>query len=110
MEKIYKYIIKPFIKIYLKTEPTVKIDGFKIKVFKTVFHPSLFFSTGYFYEFLKKIPLGNKRFLEIGCGTGILSMLAYRKNAIVTCCDINKAALENTKYNFEHNTFENLNT
>jgi len=110
MEKIYKFVIKPIIKLYLKAEPTVRIDGFKIKVFKTVFHPSLFFSTKFFYSFLIKQELTNKKFLEIGCGTGILSMLAYKKKAIVTACDINLKAIENAKYNFENNITKNSNS
>jgi len=107
--KLYKYFVKPVIKLYLKAEPTVRFDGFKIKVFKTVFHPTLFFSTPYFYDFLQGIELKQKKFLEIGCGSGALTMLAHRKHAIVTCCDINTAALANTKYNIALNTFDNKN-
>jgi release factor glutamine methyltransferase len=109
MERLYKYILKPIIKIYLKTEPTVRLDGFKIKVFKTVFHPTLFFSTTYFYDFLKRKELKQKMFLEIGCGSGAITMLAHRKHAIVSCCDINPVALANTKYNISNNAFDNKN-
>lgn len=109
METLYNYIIKPIIKLYLKTEPTVKFDDFKIKVFKTVFHPTLFFSSSYFYKFLNSKDFYQKSVLEIGCGTGVLSMLAHKKNAQVTSCDINVKAIENTKYNFAQNKFGNKN-
>ncbi len=102
----YKYIYKPFITQYIKTDSTITFDRFKLKVFKEVFHPKLFFSSTYFYEFLNKKELNKKTFLEIGCGSGILSLLAFKKNAIVTALDIDPKAIENTAINFKLN-FEN---
>ncbi len=108
-QRLYNFFVKPLIKLYLKTEPVVSFDGFRIKVFQTVFHPRLFFSTTYFYSFLKAMNLTSKLFLEIGCGSGVISMLAHRKMAIVHCSDINEVAIENTKLNFEQNKFDNKN-
>lgn len=100
---LYNLVFKPILKLYLKTDSNIRFDGFKLKIFKEVFHPKLFFSTKYFYSFLKKQNLSGKRFLEIGCGSGILSMLALRMGATVTAVDIDEKAVENTKLNFAAN-------
>jgi release factor glutamine methyltransferase len=99
----YQYVYKPVLTMYLKTDSTTRLDGFKLKVFKEVFHPKFFFSSGYFYDFLKSRDLKDKLFLEIGCGSGILSLLATRKQALVTAVDVDPKAVENTRQNFETN-------
>jgi release factor glutamine methyltransferase len=102
----YKYILK----LYLKTDSNVRFDGFRLRVFKDVFHPKLFFSTKYFYSFLKEQDFNQRHFLEIGSGSGILSLLAKRKGAFVTAVDIDPRAVENTKINFKNNFVTNRNT
>jgi release factor glutamine methyltransferase len=99
----YNSIYKPILKLYLKTDSNIKFDGFKLKVFKEVFHPKLFFSTKYFYSFLDSKSFKGLKFLEIGCGSGILSLLAFRKEAKVTALDVDLKAVENTKLNFRKN-------
>jgi len=102
-ETYYRYVYKPVISIYLKTDSGTRIDGFKLRVFKGVFHPKFFFSSGYFYEFLSNKALAGKAFLEIGCGSGILSLLAFRKGAQVTAVDVDPKAVKNTSLNFQRN-------
>lgn len=97
--RVYKYILK----LYLRTDSNVTFDNFKLKVFKDVFHPKLFFSTTYFYSFLKDQQLDRLNFLELGCGSGVLSMLAYKKGALVTAVDIDPNAVKNTQVNFNAN-------
>ncbi len=104
----YKYIYKPIVTQYIKTDSNITFDRFKLKVFKEVFHPKLFFSSTYFYEFLNRKELSTKTFLEIGCGSGILSLLAFKKNAIVTALDIDPKAIENTTINFKLNFEKNM--
>jgi len=94
---------KPILKVYLKKDSNITFRGFKLKVLRGVFHPKLFFSTKYFYSFLEKQNFEKLRFLEIGCGSGILSLLAYQKGAYVTAIDIDPRAVENTKLNFSKN-------
>lgn len=99
----YRYIYKPAISMYLKTDSGTRIDGFKLKILKGVFHPKFFFSSGYFYEFLNNKTLAGKNFLEIGCGSGILSLLALRKGAQVTAVDVDPKAVANTRLNVQKN-------
>jgi release factor glutamine methyltransferase len=99
----HKVIIQPALELYLRSNSRTYFDGFKLKVRKGVFHPKLFFSTPYLYDFLSNQNLSGKRFLEIGCGSGILSMLAFKKGALVTATDIDEKAVENTLFNFQNN-------
>jgi len=99
----YNYFFKYVLKLYLKTDSHVTFGEFKLKVFKEVFHPKLFFSTTYFYSFLSKKNFQGKKFLELGSGSGILSMLAYKSGAEVTAVDIDPKAVENTQINFLKN-------
>lgn len=104
---IFNYLFKPFLKIYLKFNSTVRFDELQIKVFKGIFHPKLFFSTSYLYEFLSQKNIQSKSFLEIGSGSGVLSLLAYQKGAKVTALDIDENAIRNTRFNFELNFGKN---
>lgn len=102
-ETYYRYVYKPVISMYLKTDSGTRMDGFKLRIFKGVFHPKFFFSSRYFYEFLSNKTLAGKAFLEIGCGSGILSLLALRKGAQVTAVDVDPKAVKNTSLNFQRN-------
>lgn len=99
----YNFFYKHLLKLYLKTDSTARFDGFKLRILKGVFHPKLFFSTSYFYSFLSSKEFQNRKFLEIGSGSGILSMLAHRNGALVTAIDIDPKAVKNTSLNFESN-------
>jgi release factor glutamine methyltransferase len=96
---IYAVALRPFIRFYLRLEPTVTIGGLRVKVARTVFHPKLFFSSGYLREFVSKLQVRNKTLLEIGCGTGILSLTAAQSGAHVTATDINPAAVSSAREN-----------
>lgn len=63
-------------------------------VVPTVFTPFLTFSTKILLEFIEDLPIKNKRFLELGCGCGVISILAAKKGAVVTATDINQIALD----------------
>lgn len=63
----------------------------------TVFSPPIF-EDSYFFSEALEIKSGEK-FLEVGCGTGIISVLKAIGGAHVTACDINSTALKNTRIN-----------
>lgn len=107
LEKIYKYVVstvfKPYLIWYLKNVRLTKVYGFDLLIKPTVFHPKYFFSSRYLVEFVLKLNLEYKTCLELGCGSGILSLMVYQRNGIVTCSDINQIAIECTKVNFRKN-------
>ncbi len=102
-KKYSSLILKPYLQWYLKKERSTTVQGFKLTIKPSVFHPKYFFSSLYLFKFITTLNLNNKSFLEIGCGSGFISLLAYQKKAIVTCCDINPNAIECTNTNFKKN-------
>ncbi len=71
----------------------------------TVFSPFVFEDT---YFFAKHLPSqANGEFLEIGCGTGLISILKALDGLNVTATDINKDAVSNTRINAILHSVEN---
>lgn len=107
MRKFLKKITHPFFKLGLKLyyfKPrTFCYDGICIKVHPDVFPPHLTLSTTVLLDFIKEKELTNKTFLELGCGSGIISLFATKKGAKVTATDINTAALEFLSENAKKN-------
>src|ERR1700756_4425069 len=74
-----------------------QVAGFVMVVPPTVFHPKIFLTSAFFAEFVLGLDLRGKSFVEIGAGSGILSLSAAKAGAIsVTALDINPAAVEAT--------------
>ncbi len=71
-----------------------------------VFHPGLFFSTRVLLKFMLKLPLQGKKVLELGAGSGLLSLAAAQQGALVTATDINPNAVEALKTNASKNNLE----
>lgn len=110
MRKILKKIASPFLQkasaIYLKKRRKYRFKDIAVWVEPTVFPPFITISTKILLEFVETLELKDKSFLELGCGCGIISILAAKKEAIVTSTDINPIALsaltENAKENQVH--------
>jgi len=96
--------IRKGVQWYLRKPREFNYGTIKLIVAPGVFHPGFFFSTRYVLEFLNKQNLGGQRFLEVGCGSGIISILAAQKGADVTAIDINRKAVTNTIENAARNT------
>lgn len=107
MKALIKKIISPFLKnasaIYLSKSRKYTYKEIAVWVEPTVFPPFITFSTKLLLEFLETLSLKEKKMLELGCGCGIISILAAKKEAIVTATDINIAALEALKKNVLNN-------
>ncbi|WP_343211299.1 methyltransferase [Aquimarina litoralis] len=98
MRLFLKKITHPFLKLGLKLfyfKPRkYSYSGIKVLVHPEVFPPHLTLSTKILLDFIESIYIKNKTFLELGCGSGIISLYASKKQAIVTATDINKIALQ----------------
>lgn len=98
MRQFLKKITHPFLKFglnlyYLKPRP-YRYENIRIKIHADVFPPQLTFSTKILLDFINEINLDRQSLLELGCGSGIISLLAAKKGAHVTASDINQTALD----------------
>ncbi len=75
----------------------VSVLGREFIVYPNVFSPKYFYDTEFFASQIAVEPLD--RFLEIGPGSGVISVTAALRGAIVTAIDINPNAVLNTKAN-----------
>lgn len=102
-KKYANYVLKPFLQWYLKKDRRSNVNGLDLKVRTGVFHPAYFFSSTFFSEFIASMDLADKTFLDVGCGSGILGLTAYKNGGKVTALDISLEAVRNTKENFKLN-------
>lgn len=110
LETIFHYGVKkisPILKIwadwYFSKPRNYSYKNIDIKIFPTVFFPHFTISTKLLIDFLESKTLASKTFLELGCGTGIISVFAAKKNAMVTASDINSEAIKNALFNAKLN-------
>ncbi len=77
----------------------IELLGFSLTIPPTVFHPALYFSSKFLGEYVEKLDLNGKYILDMGCGSGILSLVAAKRGALVTAIDINEQAVIATQIN-----------
>ncbi len=107
MRKIIKQFISfflvPLTRWYLRKERQYSYLGVPVKVFSGVFHPGLFYSTKFLIDYLLTQSISGKSMLELGCGTGLLSIINARNGATVTASDLSQRAIENVTFNAKQN-------
>lgn len=91
---------------YLSKTRLYKYEDLRLEIAPEVFHPGFFFSTQMLLQYIGKLPLQKKEFLELGCGSGLISMIAAKKGAYVTATDINPVAVEFLKKNCFRNKLQ----
>ena len=102
-KRIVAFFLVPLTRWYLRKERTFAYNGITIHIFPGVFHPGFFHSTRFILSYLNDQPLVGKSFLELGCGSGLISIIAAKAGANVTASDLSLKAIENTKYNAKVN-------
>ena len=93
-------VLHPVSEKYLSKERNYRYKDITITVFPGVFHPGFYFSTKLLLKFLKGVELAGKYVLELGAGTGLISIYASKRGGFVTASDISLTAV----YNIEKNT------
>lgn len=99
LKKLLFRLYKPYALWVISADRNYTYKGLNIYIPKGVFHPGLFFSTHFLTEQLNSYNLKEKQFLELGCGSGLLSLYASRLGAVVTAVDINPLAVTATRNN-----------
>jgi release factor glutamine methyltransferase len=103
VKRLLETFYRPLVVRYLRKDRTYRHDGIHLLVRKGVFHPGLFLSTKTMFKYLENLDLRSKRFLELGCGTGLISIGAARRGAVVTAVDISGTAVDNLIENADRN-------
>jgi release factor glutamine methyltransferase len=102
-KRVVSFFLVPITRWYLQKERTYKCDGIRVLVLPGVFHPGFFSSTSFILEFLKTQQLSGKTLLELGCGTGLISVYASKHGATVTASDLSETAIRNCEINNQSN-------
>jgi release factor glutamine methyltransferase len=103
LKRLAQPVLIPFVRWYLQKERHFRYQDIRITILPGVFHPGFFFSTKFLLGHLDTLHLARLRFLELGCGSGLISIYAAKKGAVVTASDISKTALKNTELNASAN-------
>ncbi|WP_309642707.1 methyltransferase [Flavobacterium sp.] len=107
MKAIIKRILSPILQkasaVYLKKRRKYSYNNITVWVEPTVFPPFITISTKLLLDFIDTLSLKDKTVLELGCGCGIISILAAQKGAVVTATDINDVALSALHQNAKDN-------
>jgi len=116
--KIEEKSNKDWIKNYQNSIQPVEVDEFYIhpswyenkeNKINIIIDPALAFGSGHHettrscVKAIKKYVKENDDFLDVGCGSGILGIVASKLKAKVTACDTDPLAVSSAKENFELN-------
>jgi release factor glutamine methyltransferase len=99
-------ILKKLARVYTRKERDYSYNDISVKILPGVFHPGLFISTKALLNFVDALNLQSKSFLELGAGTGIISILAAKKGAAVFASDISGKAVQNIELNAAKNNVQ----
>ncbi|WP_462252453.1 methyltransferase [Ekhidna sp.] len=101
--KVFHPVLKRVAKFYLRKPRYYAFNNIKVRVIPGVFHPGLFFSTKVLLGYIEEQNLTKMSVLELGAGSGLISIFCANKGAFVTASDINVAALAELKVNAKRN-------
>ena len=103
MKKIIKYIggktVRPLTAKYLSVTRKYTYNEIQLIIPPEVFHPGFFFSSKLLLKYILTLQLNERKFLELGAGSGLIAFSAAKKGASVTATDINPIAIEYLKKN-----------
>ena len=110
MRALIRHIVqvtyKPLLERYLSRTRVYTHSGTRLLIPADVFHPGFFFSSRLLLNYVSRLSLTGKRFLELGAGSGLIAMKAAQKSAFVTASDINPVAIEFLELNSRKNQAE----
>ena len=106
LKKIGNRLYKPYVQWRISKHSTFRYKQIDLIIPNGIFHPKYFNSTLLLAEFLESLQLQGKTFLELGCGSGLLSCIAARASAVVTASDIHPLAIQTLRENAAKNKLE----
>jgi release factor glutamine methyltransferase len=119
--KILKYltpVLQPLYRKYVSRTRPFSYENIHILVRPGVFYPGFIISTKLFLRYIGQLDLNGRTLLELGAGSGIISLYAASRGAIVMASDINPVSVQNIRENalankaevkvIESDLFENI--
>jgi release factor glutamine methyltransferase len=88
---------------YLRVERRYRFEGLNLVIPPGVFHPGLFFTTRFLIDALRDVDLRGKALLELGAGSGLISLWSAKRGAAVTATDISPLAVAAIETNIRSN-------
>jgi release factor glutamine methyltransferase len=107
--RLVKYltpVLRPVYRKYLSRTRPFSFKNIRVFVRPGVFFPGFIFSTKLFLQFIEQLDLKKKTLLELGAGSGVISLFAASRGAVVTASDINPLAVQNICENATMNKTE----
>lgn len=105
----FRIVLPLYVNKKLHSTVTEKVGPYQFTVYPTVFNPIDFTSSRLFADFILEIGKENrftgKHVLDMGCGSGVISVFAASGGAECTATDINPMAVRAAKENAEANGF-----
>lgn len=105
MKTILKHIVsrtyRPLLVKYLSRTRIYRYGQLRLEIPPEVFHPGFFFSTQLLLQYISNLDVKGKNALELGAGSGLISMEMANNGASVTASDINPVAVEYLHKNSE---------
>ncbi|MFG0290187.1 MAG: class I SAM-dependent methyltransferase [Rhodopirellula sp. JB044] len=92
----------PYCGLVARILPNITLDGRKLRVLPGVYKP--LDSEHHLVDFIES----DRRVLDVGCGSGVITVFAALKSKHVTAIDISPQAIENTKQNCLAHNIENV--
>lgn len=103
LKPVLNRILPPLVRFHLRKPRRYRHDGLEMIIRPGVFHPGMYLSTQYFLAHIKRLPLVKQSCLELGAGSGLISLWCARAGANMVASDISTLAIENLRENAERN-------
>ncbi len=104
--KLISPLLKWFYLKYTSKDQKFKYQDIELDIYAGVFPPRFFHTTHFLLDYLTKQEIADASFLELGAGTGLISLYAAQQTAKVTASDISEIAVNNIKTNAQKNNFK----
>ncbi len=103
VKRIVSLFLVPLTRWYISKERKYNFRNTRVTVLPGVFHPGLFHSTKFILGYLVEQPINGTTLLELGCGSGLISVITAKMGAHAVATDISLKAIENTIRNAADN-------
>lgn len=101
LQRIAFGLYYPYCRVLGRLLPNITLEGYRLRVLSSVYKP--LDSEHQIADYLQP----GKRVLDVGCGSGVITLFAALKSEHVTAIDISPQAVENTRLNLQAHGIQN---